>query len=274
MTLIPGDLSREARRAPAVAAGPARPRLTVDLTALAENWRALDALSGTAEAAAAVKADAYGLGLAPCARTLRDAGAKTFFVAQAGEGVALREALGPGEETIYVLNGFVPEDAEAFEQAGLTPALISLPQIAAWAQEAARRGAALPAALHIETGINRMALTSDELDALRRAPPEGVRFELVMSHLACSDDPASPMNSRQRGAFAGRSALARPAAPGARRSLAATGGVLLGPNYHFEMTRPGIGLYGGLPYADARPVVGLRTPLLQVREIAVGETVG
>lgn len=275
MTLIPGDLSRAPRRAaPAVATGPARPRLTVDLGALQANWRALDAMGG-AETAVVVKADAYGCGLAPVARALRDAGAETFFVAQAPEGAAVREALGAeGEETIYILNGFVPEDAEAFEAARLTPALISPAQVTAWAAEAARRGEELPAALHIETGINRMALTSDELDAVRRAPPAGLRIDLIMSHLACADDPSSPMNSRQRGAFAGRSALARPIAPGARRSLGATGGILMGPNYHFEMVRAGIGLYGGQPYADAQRVATLETPLLQVREIAAGETVG
>ncbi|MEM1315449.1 MAG: alanine racemase [Pseudomonadota bacterium] len=261
--------------APARAEGPARPILTVDLDALAANWRALDALSGEAEAGAVVKADAYGCGLAPCARALRAAGARTFFVAQAPEGVALREALGPDDaDTIYVFNGFWPEDAEMFEAAALTPALISLAQVDAWAAEARRLGRALPAALHIETGINRMALTSAELDALRRAPPEGLSIELVMGHLACADAPGDAMNSRQRGAFAGRGALAKPIAPTARRSLSATGGILLGGNFHFELTRPGIGLYGGLPFAEAERVVRLDAPFLQVREIAAGETVG
>ena len=261
--------------APARADGPARPILTVDLAALQANWRALDALSGQAEAGAVVKADAYGCGLDPCARALRDAGAKTFFVAQAPEGVATREALGPdGPETIYVLNGFWPEDAEMFRAARLVPALVSLAQVDAWSAEARAQGRPLPAALHIETGITRMALTSAELDVLRRAPPEGVEVELVMGHLACADTPGDAMNSRQRGAFAGRGALAKPLAPGARRSLGATGGILLGANFHFDLTRPGIGLYGGLPFAEAQRVVRLDAPFLQVREIPAGETVG
>ncbi|MEM6439721.1 MAG: alanine racemase [Pseudomonadota bacterium] len=271
----PGVTAAPRALAPARAEGPARPVLTVDHDALAANWRALDALSGAAEAGAVVKADAYGCGLAPCAQTLRDAGAKTFFVAQAPEGAALREALGPdGTETIYVLNGFWPEDAAIFAEGRLTPALISLAQVDAWSAEARARGRVLPAALHIETGINRMALTSAELDVLRRAPPEGLDFDLVMSHLACADAPGDAMNSRQRGAFAGRGALAKPLAPRARRSLGATGGILLGPNFHFDLTRPGIGLFGGLPFAEARRVARLDAPFLQIREIPAGETVG
>ena len=248
---------------------PSRPVLTVDLAALAANWRALAARAAPAECAAVVKADAYGIGLAPAARALAAAGARTFFVAQPQEGAALREALGPGP-AIYVLDGFTPADAAEFRAFALRPALCSLPQVAAWT--AALPGA--PAALHIETGINRLALSADELDALRADPPAGLAVDLVMSHLARADEPDSGMNARQRGAFAGRATLIAPLAPGARLSLAATGGILLGAPYHFDLVRAGIGLYGGLPFADALSVVRLDAPLLQVREIAAGETVG
>jgi len=260
------------RKVPALAA-PARPELVVDLGALARNWRALAARAPTAETAAVVKADAYGCGLAPSARALHAAGARTFFVAQAEEGAALREILGEAP-VIHVLNGFSLDDAATVKARRLSPVLVSLPQISAWLEAFGEDPEAEACGLHLESGINRMALTSAELDALRRDPPPGLRVQLLMSHLACADDPDDSMNGRQRGAFAGRSALARPIAPGARRSLAATGGVLLGPAFHLDLTRPGVGLFGGLPFAEAEPVAHLSAPLLQLREIAEGETVG
>ena len=255
-----------------VAAG-SKARLTVHLDAIADNWRALAAKAPTAEAAAVVKADAYGTGLAPAATALRDAGARTFFVAQAGEGAALRETLGPGP-AIYVFNGYMPDDAPAFRGTDLRPVLSSPFQVEAWL---AARDDIRPTSgpgLHIESGINRLGFTAAELDALRADPPEGLDLTLVMSHLANADEPANSMNARQRGAFLGRSELASRIAPGARRSLAATGGTLLGAPFHFDLVRPGVGLYGGEPFVDARHVVTLMVPFLQVREIPAGESVG
>ncbi|MEC9433057.1 MAG: alanine racemase [Pseudomonadota bacterium] len=255
-----------------VAAG-SRAQLTIHLGALADNWRALAAKAPTAEAAAVVKADAYGTGLAHAAPALFAAGARTFFVAQAGEGAALREILGPGP-AIYVFNGFMPEDAPAFRGTDLRPVLSSPWQVAAWL---AARDDIRPSSgpgLHIESGINRLGFTAAELDRLRADPPEGLDLTLVMSHLANADEPENSMNARQRGAFVGRSELAARIAPNARRSLAATGGTLLGEPFHFDLVRPGVGLYGGEPFAEARPVVTLLAPFLQVREIPVGETVG
>ncbi len=255
-----------------VAAG-SKARLTVHLDAIADNWRALAAKAPTAEAAAVVKADAYGAGLAPAASALHEAGARTFFVAQAGEGAALRETLGPGP-AIYVFNGYMPDDAPAFRGTDLRPVLSSPFQVEAWL---AARDDIRPTSgpgLHIESGINRLGFTAAELDALRADPPEGLDLTLVMSHLANADEPANSMNARQRGAFLGRSELASRIAPGARRSLAATGGTLLGAPFHFDLVRPGVGLYGGEPFVDARHVVTLMVPFLQVREIPAGESVG
>ncbi|MDF2232005.1 alanine racemase [Albimonas sp. CAU 1670] len=252
-----------------------KPVLTLDLGALAANWRALDALSGKAEAAAVVKADAYGLGVAPAAKALAAAGAKTFFVAHATEGAELREALGPGVP-IHVFNGFMPDDLDAFRGADLIPVLNSPFQIEAFraALPQLSPSAAPKVGLHIESGINRLGFTPAEIDALRADPPRDLDVSLVMSHLACADEPEHSMNARQRGAFTGRAQLLHGLAPNARLSLGATGGVLLGPEFHFDLTRPGVGLYGGEPFMDARTVVHLHAPLLQVREIAAGETVG
>ncbi|MGM0583601.1 MAG: alanine racemase [Pseudomonadota bacterium] len=260
--------------APATAApGWSRPRLTIDLSALAGNWRALDRLSGRAETAAVVKADAYGCGLAPAARALRAAGARTFFVAQTPEGAALREALGPGP-VIYVFNGFMDEDAELQAAHDLRPVLNAPDQLARLAENLSAFPVRPKIGVHIETGMNRMAFTSRELDGLRAGPLPEVEVALVMSHLACADDPRHSMNPRQRIAFASRAALTQGFARGAALSLAATGGILLGEGYHFDLVRPGVGLYGGLPFAEAKPVAHLEAPFLQIREIPKGESVG
>jgi alanine racemase len=243
----------------------ARARLTVDLDAVAANWRALDALSGAGtETAAAVKADAYGLGVARVGPALRAAGARSFFVAIAEEGAELRTVLGP-EPAIYVLSGLMHGDAGLCRAAGLVPCLNSPEQI-----EAHRRLLpGHPCALQIDTGMNRLGIEPGDL--ARLVPALGdLRPVLALSHLACADEPGHPMNAAQRDAFRDVCALLPPM----RRSLAATGGILLGPDYHLDLTRPGVGLYGGLPFAAARPVVTLSLPVVQVRDLAAGETVG
>jgi alanine racemase len=250
---------------PAREAAITRPLLTIDLGAVAANWRALDALSApSVETAAVVKADAYGLGAARVAPALAAAGARSFFVAIAEEGAALREALGPGP-AIHVFAGLMPGDAPLFRDFDLVPCLNSPAQMA----DAATHLAGRPVALQLDSGMHRLGLSGPELaaaaDLLPRLAPV-----LAISHLACADDPGHPLNRRQAETFAARAA----ALPGVRLSLAATGGVLLGPAFHFGLTRPGVGLYGGLPFAAARPVVTLALPVIQVREVPAGETVG
>jgi alanine racemase len=243
----------------------ARARLTIDLDAIAANWRALDARSAPAvETAAVVKANAYGLGLAPVARTLHAAGARSFFVALAEEGAALRAALGPGP-AIHVFSGLMPGDAALVREHMLIPCLNSAEQIAAFLDELPGH----PSALQLDTGMNRLGLEAIDLPALlpRLA---ALAPRLVMSHLACADEAAHPMNPAQLAAFTAMRAVA----PFARASLAATGGILLGPAFHHALTRPGIGLYGGLPFAEARPVVTLSLPVIQTRPLAPGEAVG
>lgn len=236
--------------------------LTIDLGALAANWRALDRLNA-GETAAVVKADAYGLGVARAGRTVAEAGARTFFVAVAEEGGALRSALGPGPE-ICVFSGHMSGDADMIRDLDLVPMLNSVEQLT-------RHVEALPGhafGIQLDTGMNRLGMEPAEWAAVRAIALEaGPR--LVMSHLACADEPDHEMNPRQLAAF--REMTDGVDAP---RSLAATGGILLGPDYQFDLARPGIGLYGGLPFAEARPVVRLSLPVIQLREVAAGETVG
>lgn len=238
--------------------------LTIDLDAIAANWRAMDRMSDQiTQTAAVVKADAYGLGARRVARTLAEAGARRFFVAAAEEGAAVRQALGPGPQ-INVLGGHMAGDTEMVHDLDLTPMLNSVDQITRHLESLPGH----PFGIQLDTGMNRLGLEAAEWEAvaplvLEQGP------ELVMSHLACADEPDHPMNAAQLTEF-----HALTDGIGVPRSLAATGGILLGPEYHFELTRPGIGLYGGRPYADGRAVVGLSLPVIQVREVAPGEIVG
>ncbi len=236
--------------------------LQIDLSALAENWRALDAMTAC-ETAAVVKADGYGLGAARVAVALAQAGARTFFVAVAEEGAQLRATLGDGPE-IAVFSGHMPGDTAILREARLTPMLNSPEQVA-------RHLGALPGhpfGIQLDSGMNRLGVEPADWAGLRdRVLPAGPT--LLMSHLACADEPDHPMNAAQLAAFrAMTDGLDVP------KSLAATGGILLGPDYQFDLTRPGIGLYGGLPFAAAQPVVRLDLPVIQTRDLASGETVG
>lgn len=236
--------------------------LTIDLGAIVRNWQALDAQTDC-ETAAVVKASGYGLSAPHVARVLARAGARQFFVATAQEGADLRAHLGFGPE-IHVFSGHMDGDTEAIRSAHLIPHLNSVDQML-------RHVEALPGAafgIQLDSGMNRLGMEPVEWSAVRDiAVAQGP--VLLMSHLACADDPDHPMNARQLDTFrAMTDGLDIP------RSLAATGGILLGPDYHFDMTRPGIGLYGGLPFADADPVVTLDMPVIQVRDVDPGETVG
>jgi alanine racemase len=238
--------------------------LTIDLDAVCANWAALDARSGyTVETAAVVKADGYGLSSGRVSAALLRAGVRSFFVAEAGEAIAVRKAVGDGPE-IYVFSGHMAGDAEVLSAHNLIPLLNSAEQVTRYFDESP----ALPFGFQLDTGMNRLGMEPGEFASLRHrlisAEPR-----LVMSHLACADEPDHPMNAAQLAAF-------RQMTDGLnlRRSLAATGGILLGAEYHFDLTRPGVGLYGGLPFADAQAVARVTIPVIQTRSVAIGETVG
>lgn len=244
--------------------------LTIDLDALADNWRTLAGFAAPAECAAVVKANAYGIGIARAAPALWQAGARTFFVALLEEGVRLRAVL--PEATIYVLGGLLPGTEAAFDAHDLCPVLGSLPEIADWAAHGRALGAERPAAIHVDTGMNRLGITVDEAVALG-AEGAGFRPSLVMSHLACADTPGHPLTPRQVERFA-RAAAAFPGVPA---SLANSAGVQSGPEFRFDLVRPGIALYGGVAIAGRaplKPVVRLEVPIIQVRQGLPGDSVG
>ncbi len=214
---------RRARKAPIPLS--ARAVLTVDLAALRANWARLNEASGRAECAGVIKADAYGLGLAPIARALTSEGCKTFFVATVDEGRAAREVQ-PGA-TIYVLDGLLPGAEAHYAGFDLRPALSSLAEVRDWAAYSRARGRKLAAALHIDTGISRLGMPEYEVEQLAAEPELLATFEttLVMSHLACADEPDNPMNERQRERFN----MLRAKLPPAPASLSNSGGTVSRP---------------------------------------------
>lgn len=251
-------------------------RLTVDLSALAANHHALAKAARGAEVAPVVKADGYGLGAAQVAARLWEEGARSFFSARVASAARLRAALGEDRPaTIYVLDGCPDGAAPTLEAARLTPVLNSLAQAEAWSAHASGAGL-LPAALHVDTGMNRLGVRPEEAEALAASPDRlsRLRLDLVMSHLACGSDPSRPENARQRDRFREAARLF----PDARRSLAASGGIYNGEDFLFDLVRPGVSLYGGgpfeRPHPDVRAVATLEADVLQVRAVAPGETVG
>lgn len=244
---------------------------TVNLDAIVSNYRFLAATAPSAQTAAVLKADAYGLGLAPVARALLDAGCTCFFVAQFSEAAALR-AVAPSAQ-IYVLNGIVGSPAEDFANLRLRPVLNSLRDIANWRMVGGPRPGAI---LNIDTGMNRLGLSRADLALLQSEPErlEGVEIDFLMSHLACADQPDHPMNTAQLHRFQS----AREAFPHLPGTLSNTAGCLLGTEFHFDLTRVGIGLFGGNPRQAGenpfRDVLTLQTPILQLREIDSTECVG
>ena len=257
--------------------GPAEATLTVDLDALAANFATLVREAEGAEVAPVVKADAYGLGVGPVALRLWREGAQRFFVARLSEGAALREALGPARAAaIYVLDGCLDGQAAVLVAHDLTPVLNSTPQVREWTSHAHACGRTLSAALQIDTGLNRLGLRPEEAAALANSVDglRGTEVDMVLSHLACADDPHNPMNAEQAARFA---AIA-PMFPGAVTSLGASAGVFLGAPFRGQVVRPGVSLVGGGPFqrpdARIRPVATLDAPIVQVRSVPPGESVG
>lgn len=243
---------------------PATLRLTVDAQALADNWRALDAMSSAARAGAAVKADCYGLGVDTCVPVLRDAGCETFFVAHWSEVAAVARHVPPAQ--IAVLHGPLSEADCAYARAtGAVPVINSLEQAALWS---ASGGGACH--LMVDTGINRLGITPAEAGDPRIA---ALDVDILMSHLASADE-TTAMNRMQ-------AELLDEAAQGIahrRRSLANSAGIALGPDFACDLTRPGIALYGGVPRAELagmiRPVARVEAQLLQSRLLSPGDGVG
>jgi alanine racemase len=239
-------------------------RLTIDRAALAANWRMLDRLSGRAQAGAVVKADCYGLGVDTCVPVLRDAGCQEFFVAHWSEVAAVARHV-PAER-IAVLHGpMSAADCTYARSTGAVPVINSLEQAAIWQASGGGR-----CHLMVDTGINRLGIAPEEADAPEIA---ALDVDILMSHLACADED-SAMNARQLAIFrdAARHIAHR------RASLANSAGIVLGADYAFDLTRPGLALYGGVPRAELsgriRPVAKIEATILQCRHLAPGQSVG
>lgn len=248
--------------------------VTVDLKQVAANWRALAALVNPAECGAVVKADAYGLGVARVVPALRAAGCATFFVATAEEAAEVRALT--AESVIYVLDGLVPGSAPQLAEVGARPALATLDDCLEWAALCDSCDRVMAAALHIDTGLNRLGLSAADVTALAADGSvfNRIGVSLVMSHLACADVPGDAKNRQQLLAFE----QLRAALPPAPASLAASDGLMLGADYRFDLVRPGYAIYGGQPsrelVAPVQPAVRVQARVLQVRELAAGDSVG
>ncbi|WP_322883086.1 alanine racemase [Sinorhizobium medicae] len=246
-------------------------RLTVDLAALADNWRMMNERSGRARAAAVLKGNAYGLGVMQAAPALCAAGARDFFVASVEEGAELRPLVPEGR--VYVLAGMWPGNEALFFENDLVPIINSQEQLAYFMAALSERGDH-PCVLHVDTGMNRLGLSPEEALRLVHDPVRPASFSpvLVMSHLACADDPGHPMNRHQLQRFREVTAFFE----GVPASLANSGGVFLGEDYHFDLTRPGIAVYGGEAVDGdvnpMKPVVIAEARIVQIRTVPSGES--
>ncbi len=259
--------------APAVATGYGA-RLTVDLGALKRNWQALDKVSRGALTAAVVKADAYGVGITEASRAFYAAGARFFFVATPDEGVAARAAL-PEDSHIFVLDGLFPGAAPLYVGERLMPCLASIPMLEEWLKACLEAKKALPAALHFDTGINRLGFRLSEVSRVRSMIDDiGYAPQMIMSHLACADIAGHEKNRTQLALFGS----VRAQFPNIPASLANSAGMMTSRDNHFQLVRPGIALYGGRAVAGRRnpmaQAVRLEAPVLMVREVKTGESVG
>ncbi len=247
-------------------------RITIDLEALVANWRRVAALAPRSAAAAVVKADAYGIGIEPAVRALAASGCASFFVATPSEGLRAR-SVAP-EAAIYVLDGLIKGSERFYLAADLRPILNTIAEAEAWAALPSTAPKP-PPAIQVETGMNRLGLTLPEAIALaaRADLVEALKPALLMSHLACADDPNNRKNREQLAVFE----TVTDFFPKLPASLANSGGVLLGPEFHFNLIRPGIALYGGrasVAHAPFAPVVTLEARILQIHDVEAGQSVG
>jgi alanine racemase len=248
--------------------------ITIDLRRIASNWQALAASVGPAECGAVVKADAYGLGADQIVPALLAAGCQTFFVATVDEAEQVR-AMAP-RAVLYVLDGLVAGSGPRLADIGARPALATLDDCLEWAALCAARDRILAAALHIDTGLNRLGLSANDVALLAADPSlfNRIGVTLIMSHLACADHHDDPKNNEQRATFE----LLRALLPAAPASLAASDGLLLGAPYHYQLVRPGYAIYGGQvsldDHAPVAPAVRVEARVLQIREIPAGDSVG
>ncbi len=242
------------------------PRVHIDTESLIANYRTMQGLAPASVCGAVVKANAYGLGVTPVVPLLAGAGCPLFYVASLDEGVAVRRLLqdhGFLTPEIVVFHGYLAEEIPVYKQHGIIPVLKTPQALSSWFS-----GDYGPAVVEWDTGMHRCGLSSALAEEVSRLDPK--RLHHIMTHLAAADDPDHPLNAQQKECFEGIARLF----PHAPTSMGASHGVLLGPSYHGTYVRIGIALYGGVAHPDLRPVVQVRAPILEVRSIAAGESVG
>jgi alanine racemase len=236
-------------------------RLKLDQAALQQNWRWLQDRAGV-PAGAAIKADGYGIGARETMEALHEAGCRTFFVSTYAEAQELGPV--PGDSELVVLHGVGADDADAAVQSEARPVLNSIEQVGRWKQVAPGRAADVM----IDTGMNRLGIRPDEIGVLG-----GLTIQTLHSHLACADE-NSPMNARQLAAFREIAA----SVPAKRYAIANSAGICLGRDYSFDLVRPGLSLYGGIPRREAegaiRQVARVEAQVVQRRTIRAGESSG
>jgi alanine racemase len=259
--------------------------LTIDLAAVVENWRRLKKAAGPGcDVGAVVKADAYGLGLAPVSQALQAAGCVTFYVAHLDEALALRAAVGASPRVIC-MHGPTPGRTERdFAAYRIVPVLSTPEQIKSWRLFATAHDVLMESVIQIDTGMQRLGLTPREFETHIQDPDAfvGLHPLFLMSHLACADTPAHPMNADQQVRFATALSTFRTRFPDAKGSLSNSAGILLGAPWHFDFARPGITLYGARARAAGAeappwptvPVVRLTARILQVRRVDAAAPVG
>lgn len=250
-------------------------RLTINLNALTDNWRHLGKVAGNgAECAAVVKANGYGCHIEPVVQALWNTGCKTFFVAVPDEALRVRKVL--PDANVFALAGVFGDAAEIFLEHDIRPVLGSMEQIEIWSSLGKKLDRTLPCALHVDTGMNRLGLTSRELERLVTTDRNfaNLKTDLIMTHYACADDIGHEKTASQRELFIQVSQLL----PNVRRSAANSAGTLQGSDHAFEMVRPGIALYGAEALNDTpnpmKPVVTLEGRIIQIRDAKKGESVG
>ena len=246
--------------------------LIINLDALRANYRTLRDLAANADCAAVIKANAYGSGLEASARALAQEGCSNFFVATFGEALSVQKAV--PDANVYVLDGLLPDTCDSYVEAGLIPVLSDLDQAREWAEFCESSSRNHPAALHVDTGMNRLGLRPEQVPEFAQSCRNSVFSpSLIMSHLTCSEETDHAMNERQLSAFKTVSEQF----PDARASFANSGGIALGPAYHFDLVRAGIALYGAV-YSIGRPplapVAQLYARIARIDDGAAGETVG
>ncbi len=247
--------------------------LSIDLNAIIANYNYLIQKVKPAHCAAVIKADGYGLGMLPIAKALKKTSCKNFFVAYLDEGIALRSILNQ-DYNIFILNGLFPRDARPFIKHHLTPVLNDLNQIKIWVQICKEANINYPAAIQFDTGMSRLGLNENDLKILQQKALSPFNPVLIISHLACADEPKHPNNLLQLKKFK----FFKKFFPSVTASLSASSGIFLGEAWHFDLTRPGAALYGLNPVPNQKnpmnPVVTLKSKILQIRVIPKNTPIG